>query len=130
MKYLLDTNIIIFFLKVRQGLVEKFDQIGFENLYISEITIAELKFGAEKSEYPDKNNSIINDLIDKFKQIPIYSALDIYAKEKARLSRKGKIIDDFDLLIGSTAIVNDMFLVTTNEKHFKKIKDIKIENLV
>ena len=130
MKYLLDTNIIIFFLKVRQGLVEKFDQIGFENLYISEITIAELKFGAEKSEYPDKNNSIINDLIDKFKQIPIYSALDIYAKEKARLSRKGKIIDDFDLLIGSTALVNDMVLVTNDEKHFKKIKDIKIENLV
>jgi len=40
MKYLLDTNICIYFLKGRFGLVETFDKLGFENLYISEITIA------------------------------------------------------------------------------------------
>lgn len=54
MKYLLDTNICIYFVKGRFNLVEKFEQIGFENLYISEITLAELKFGAEKSEFPQK----------------------------------------------------------------------------
>lgn len=47
MNYLLDTNICIYFLKGRFGLVEKMDKIGFDNLFISEITVAELKFGAE-----------------------------------------------------------------------------------
>ena len=128
MNYLLDTNICIYFLKGRYGLVEKIDKIGFENLFISEITIAELKFGAEKSKYPEKNKPVINNLIDKFKQLPIYGGLDIYAKEKARLTKEGNIIDDFDLLIGSTAIVNDMILVTNNEKHFERLNNIKVEN--
>ncbi|MBF9255214.1 type II toxin-antitoxin system VapC family toxin [Pontibacter sp. 172403-2] len=128
MNYLLDTNICIYFLKGRFGLVEKIEKIGFDNLFISEITIAELKFGAEKSVYPEKNRLIINELADKFKQLPIYSALDIYAKEKARLRKEGNVVDDFDLLIGATAIVNEMTLVTNNEKHFEHLQNIKIEN--
>ena len=110
------------------GLVSKIEETGFGNLFISEITVAELKFGVEKSDHPDKNRPVINKLIDKFKQLPIYSALDIYAKEKARLRKEGTIVDDLDLLIGATAIVNDMVLVTNNEKHFSRLQNIKIEN--
>ena len=128
MNYLLDTNICIYFLKGRYGLVSKIEETGFDNLFISEITVAELKFGAEKSAHPNKNRPVINKLIDKFKQLPIYSALDIYAKEKARLRKEGTIVDDLDLLIGATAIVNDMVLVTNNEKHFSRLQNIKIEN--
>ena len=128
MKYLLDTNICIYFLKGRFGLVETFDNIGFENLYISEITIAELKFGAAKSDRPENNKIIIDKLANKFKQIPIFSSLDIFASEKARLRKEGNIVDDFDLLIGSTAIYNEMTLVTNNEKHFIRLKNIQIEN--
>lgn len=128
MNYLLDTNICIYFLKGKFRLVDKIEKIGFDNLFISEITIAELKFGAEKSAYPEKNRSVINELADKFKQLPIYSALDIYAKEKARLRKEGNIVDDLDLLIGATAIVNEMTLVTNNEKHFERLQNIKIEN--
>lgn len=128
MKYLLDTNICIYFLKGKFGLVETFDKIGFENLYISEITIAELKFGAAKSDKPEKNKLVINKLANKFKQIPIFNSLDIFAVEKARLRNDGNIVDDFDLLIGSTAIVNEMILVTNNEKHFNRLRNIQIEN--
>jgi tRNA(fMet)-specific endonuclease VapC len=128
MDYLLDTNICIYFLKGRYGLVEKIERIGFENLFISEITVAELKYGVEKSANPDKNRPVINELIDKFKQLPIYGALDIYAKEKARLKKEGNIVDDLDLLIGATAIENNMILVTNNEKHFTRLQNIKVEN--
>ena len=128
MKYLLDTNICIYFLKGKFGLVETFDKIGFDNLYISEITIAELKFGAAKSDKPEKNKLVINLLANKFKQIPIFNSLDIFAVEKARLRNEGNIVDDFDLLIGSTAITNEMILVTNNEKHFNRLKNIQIEN--
>jgi len=128
MKYLLDTNICIYFLKGKFGLVETFDKIGFENLYISEITIAELKFGAAKSNKPEKNKLVINKLANKFKQIPIFNSLDIFAEEKAKLKNEGNIVDDFDLLIGSTAIANEMILVTNNEKHFNRLRNIQIEN--
>ncbi|WP_163382068.1 type II toxin-antitoxin system VapC family toxin [Cyclobacterium sp. SYSU L10401] len=128
MDYLLDTNICIYFLKGRYGLVDKIERLGFENFFISEITVAELKYGVEKSTNPDKNRPVINELIDSFKQLPIYGALDIYAKEKARLKNKGNIVDDLDLFIGATAIENNMVLVTNNEKHFDRLQNIKIEN--
>lgn len=128
MKYLLDTNICIYFLKGGFGLLEKFDKIGFENLYISEITIAELKFGAAKSNRPSKNKVVIDEIVNRFKQIPIYSSLDIFAEEKARLRKDGNIVDDFDLLIGATAIANEMVLITNNKKHFDRLRNIKIEN--
>lgn len=128
MDYLLDTNICIYFLKGRYRLVEKIEKIGFENLFISQITVAELKYGVEKSANPEKNRPVINELIDRFKQLPIYGALDIYAKEKARLKKEGNIVDDLDLLIGATAIENNMVLVTNNEKHFDRLQNIKIEN--
>lgn len=128
MNYLLDTNICIYFLKGRYGLIEKIGQIGFENLYISEISVAELKFGAEKSDFPDRNRIVVNNLIERFKILPIFSSLDIYAKEKAKLKKEGKIVDDLDLFIGATAISNDMVLVTNNERHFSRLTDIKIEN--
>lgn len=79
MKYLLDTNIGIYFLKGKYALKDKFDEIGFDNLYISEITVAELKYGAEKSNYPDKNRKVIQNLSSRFKQIPIFNSLDIFA---------------------------------------------------
>ncbi|GHB48039.1 type II toxin-antitoxin system VapC family toxin [Mongoliitalea lutea] len=128
MRYLLDTNICIYFLKGRFNLVEKFEQIGFENLYISEITLAELKFGAEKSEFPTKNREIINEFSNRIKLIPIFKAIDIFAKEKARLRKTGRVVDDFDLLIGSSAIVNNMVLITNNEKHFIDLEGIALEN--
>lgn len=128
MDYLLDTNICIYFLKGRYGLVEKIEGIGFENLFISEITVAELKYGVEKSTNPEKNRPVINELIDRFKQLPIYGALDVYAKEKARLKKAGNIVDDLDLLIGATAIQNNMVLVTNNENHFDRLQNIKVEN--
>jgi len=130
MDYLLDTNICIYFLKGRYGLVEKIQRIGIENFYISEITVAELKYGIEKSTTPDKNRLVVYELIDKLKKLPIFGALDVYAKEKARLKKGGNIVDDFDLLIGATAIFNNMILVTNNEKHFTRLQNIKVVNWV
>ena len=62
--------------------------------------------------------------------LPIYNTLGIYAKEKHRLRKAGMIIDDFDILIGSTAVGNNMVLVTDNEKHLKRLSKIKIENWI
>ena len=127
-QYLLDTNICIYYFKGLYELDKKFTEVGFKNISISEITLAELKFGAERSQQKVKNRRIIDQFAASTRIIPIYNALDIYAKEKARLKAKGRIVDDFDLLIGASAISNGLTLVTRNTKHFRNLASIKLEN--
>jgi tRNA(fMet)-specific endonuclease VapC len=129
MTYLLDTNICIYYFSGRHGLKEKIQEIGITNCAISEITIAELKYGAEKSEI-DKNRTIVETLVRGIKTLPILSSADVFAREKVRLRKAGLIIDDFDLLIGATAIANHLILVTNNVKHMSRLEGIKIENWV
>ncbi len=127
-KFLLDTNICIYFLKGLFELHNKIEQAGIENCFISEITVAELKFGAENSSNPTKNRETIDKFLSKFTILPIITSLDIYAKEKTRLRKKGKPLDDFDLLIGATAVSNNLTLVTKNISDFDRLDSIKIED--
>ncbi len=127
-KYLLDTNICVYLLNGKFNIDEKIDDAGFENCFISEITIAELKYGVEKSTHKEKNRKAIELFQQKFDILPIFPVLNVYAKEKARLKVKGKILDDFDLLIGATAIFNNFSLVTKNVSDFIRLDSIVIED--
>ena len=129
-RYLLDTNICVFFLRGKYGMDQKIRFVGFENCYISEISLAELKYGAECSENVSKNMKLLDDFMEEIFVVPIFSALDLFASEKARLRRAGTMIDNFDLLIGCSSIVNNMILVTDNVKHFNRIHSIQIENWI
>ncbi len=130
MKYLLDTNICIHFFKGKFELIDKLTKIGIENCAISEITLAELIFGAENSANPKKNHDLIEKLIAQITILPIFNSILLYGKQKARLRKKGKMISDFDLLIGCTAIENNLIMVTENINEFNRIQGIKIENWV
>jgi tRNA(fMet)-specific endonuclease VapC len=129
-KYLLDTNICIFYLRGRYRLNEKLKEIGLENCFISEITLAELKYGAECSDDVSKNRKLIDGFVQNITIVPIFNCLDIFAKEKALLKKAGNLVDDFDLLIGCSAISNRLIMVTENEKHFNRIRKIQIENWI
>ena len=107
---------------------KQIELVGAENCFISEITIAELKYGIENSKTSELMRPIVEAFIPKFAVLPIYDALDIYAKEKAKLRRQGILIDDFDILIGATAIFHRMVMVTNNVEHLQRLEDIKIEN--
>lgn len=73
-------------------------------------------------------------LIDKFlkkvRVLPIFNSIKIYAKEKVRLRKEGKMISDFDLLIGASALANELIMVTENIKEFDRISSINIENWI
>ena len=127
-KYLLDTNICAYFFNGQFSLIEKIREIRFENCVVSEITIAELKYGIAKSTKKKKNQHVLDTFQAKIEVLPIFPALDIYATEKARLKTKGKMLDDFDLLIGSTAIFNNLTLVTKNISDFNRLDGIVIED--
>jgi len=127
-QYLLDTNICIYYIKGLHDLKSKFQEVGPENCFISEITLAELKFGVAKSQAKEKNQKALENFLNGIQILPIFPALDVYAAEKARLQKSGKVIDDFDLLIGATAVSFDLTMVTNNTSHFSRLTDIKLED--
>ena len=132
-QYLLDTNICVFLLRGKYEVNKAIAAVGSDNCHISELTVMELKYGAEVVYQRDgiDQREGLNKLFSIVDVLPISSALEFAASEKARLRLNGTPIEDnFDLLIGSTAIVNDMVMVTENVKDFKNLNGIKLENWI
>ncbi len=130
MQYLLDTNICIYYFKGLFNLEEKIREIGFDEFAISEITLAELFYGVEKSQKRESSLKLIETFIEKIVVLPIFDSLKVYAIEKSRLKTKGTIISDLDLFSGATAIVNNLILVTRNISEFQRMHNINIENWI
>jgi len=128
MRYLLDSDICIAYFKGNFFVPEKIDSVGIGNCYISEISIYELTYGALNSAQIDKHKNEVVLLEELFTVVPALTAKDVYAAEKVRLRRDGSLIPDFDLLIGCSAVANDMVMVTNNVKHLERIDGITIEN--
>jgi tRNA(fMet)-specific endonuclease VapC len=129
MQYLLDTNTCVFFLRGKLNLDEIIRDKGIDNFYISEITVVELRFGAENSDNPSKSHKAVDAFLNGLSIIPIFGCIKRYAKEKVRLRKLGKPMnDEFDLLIGVTSVENKLTLVTDNTKHFENISGVKLEN--
>ena len=129
MRYLLDTNICVFFLRGKLNLNKLIKEKGRVNCYISEITVVELRYGAENSDNPAKSHKAVDTFINGLTIIPIFGSIKRYSKEKVRLKKIGKPMhDEFDLLIGVTAIENKLTLVTDNQKDFERLDGIKLEN--
>lgn len=128
--YLLDTNIIVFLLKEQYGVRDKIQKIGIDYCHISEITYAELLYGAECSSNPSQNTILVDKVLEGISMIPVSDSLKEFAKCKAHLRKIGRMVDDADILIGSTAIANNMIMVTENTKHFENLPCINLENWI
>ena len=126
--YLLDTSICVFFLRRNPQVAEHLLRVGLSNCRISEITVAELLYGAYCSNQPAKNLNLIKSFCNQFEVTSISGSLEDFASQKYRLRKKGVIIEDMDLLIGAAAIHNDFILVTDNVRHFERLEGLKIEN--
>jgi tRNA(fMet)-specific endonuclease VapC len=129
MQFLLDTSTCVFYLRGKLDLASFIRDKGLTNFFISEITVIELRFGAENSNNPEKAHKAVDDFINGLSIIPILGTVRRYAREKVRLRKMGKPMnDEFDLLIGVTAVENNLILVTDNVKDFELIDGIQIEN--
>jgi len=129
LKYLLDTNICIYLINGNAVLEAKVSEIGVSSLAISNAVLAELYFGACNSRKKEKN--LIQ--IEKFKKylniLPDSEKSAMFFGEiKSYLKSKGKIIEDFDILIASVALAHDCIIVTNNTNHFDRIIGLRIEN--
>ncbi len=127
MSFLIDTNILIYRLKNLGNVNANFLKYKAEPMYISVISYGELVYGAEKSQSVEKNLKTVKEIKTIFPLIDITAeVMDIFGKIKTYVQKIGKPVDDMDLLIASTALVNNQTLVTHNTKHFENIPNLKI----
>lgn len=127
--YLLDTDTIIYSLKGIDPVVEQFRLHADAPKALSVISYGELIYGAQKSMQVNNNLAKVNRLREIFPIIDVSPAImDCFGLIKAQLSKQGLTVDDFDLLIGATALTHGYTLVTNNEKHFSKIPDLDFVN--
>ena len=127
--YLLDTDTLIYFLKGTEVVVENFKACMDAPKAISVITYGELIYGCRKSERISENLAKVHRLAELYPIIDISRAvMDSFGEIKAVLSTAGTTVDDFDLLIGCTALALNYTVVTNNTKHYEKIPGLKSVN--
>lgn len=129
-QYLLDSNICAFLFRNKYGVSAKLLKVGTASCCVSDITVAELKYGACKSGRLEENMQLIDDLTAAIDVLPFTKATDVFAFTKNELRRKGLLVEDFDVAIASIAMFYGLTLVTDNTKHFQNINGLKIENWV
>ncbi len=126
-KYILDSDILIYFLKGRRDTVERVIALPKAHLYITIINYAELLYGVYNSTKITHNREKIVPFLENFKLLPFdKEASRIFARQKAKLKKEGKPIADMDLMIASIAIANDACLFTNNLKHFNRVEGLKL----
>jgi len=128
--YLLDTSICVFHFREHREVTQQLNKIGYSHCFISDVVLAELRYGAFKSDYVEDNLKLIDDFVKKVHVLPFADSIDVYAKEKVRLKNAGKLIEEFDLLIGCAAKAAGLTVVTHNVKHFSHIEGLDIEDWV
>jgi tRNA(fMet)-specific endonuclease VapC len=128
-QYILDTNICVFHLRGRLNLNQRLQGNWRDYCCVSEITVLELYYGAANSNNPEKHREAVALFLEGTVELSVSDCATIYAENKAYFRRIGKPLhDEFDLIIGSTAIANGMTLITDNTKHFEIFPEIKIAN--
>lgn len=124
--YILDTDTYIEISRGRECVQKKMASAGLSNCLISEISLAELYVGFYKRNNPLE--PLFAFLEKHITTIPISSAIKTYARLRAQLESIGMSLEDMDLFIAATALVNNYTLVSHNIKNFSRIPGLKLED--
>ncbi|BDW11400.1 ribonuclease VapC2 [Polynucleobacter sp. SHI8] len=131
LKYMLDTNIVIYVLKRRPIQVLDIFNQNTNRMAISSITLSELIYGAEKSQNISKNLDAIEDFISHIEVLSYdQKTSQTYGQIKAKLEKNGEIIGENDIHIAAHAISQGLILVTNNLYEFRRVPHLSLENWV
>lgn len=131
LKYLLDTNIVIYVIKRRPIKVLEIFNKNASRMAISTITLSELIYGAEKSSNVNKNLEAVEDFVSHLEVLPYEPIVSQqYGQIKATLEKRGEIIGENDIHIAAHAVSQGLILVTNNLKEFKRVPNLALENWV
>ncbi len=127
--YLIDTDIIIYNLKGHPVVQDNLRQHYNDSLCLSAISLMELYYGAYKSERVESNLAKVKTIETSLAIVRAgEEVVELFGMLKAQLEAKGQRVDDFDLVIASTALSHNLILVTNNTRHFQRIEGITLEN--
>jgi len=129
-RYMLDTNMCIYIAKRRSAQVKaRFDRLRPGQVVMSAITYGELSYGVRKSGQRAQAAAQLDELVH---EIPVEGldsrAAEAYGEIRAMLETQGRVIGNNDLWIGAHALALDLILATNNEREFKRIPGLLVEN--
>ena len=127
MKYLVDTDWIIHYLRGAEEIKQKLISIKAEGLAVSVISLAEVYEGVYQSPEPLANEKVLKDFLTGVSVLQVNEEIcKRFGEERAKLRKQGKLIGDFDLLIASTCLHYNLILLTGNIKHFERVENLNI----
>lgn len=129
MKFLLDTDTCIYALKQDRVVLGQLLSKSREDIVVSVITEAELRTGAAKSSSPIKTLRLIENFLQPLALVDFTSDDAVaYAQVRAKLERAGTPIGPLDTLIASQAVARKLTLVSNNEREFRRVSGLQVEN--
>ena len=112
-------------------IIHKFKQFDVGEIGVSTITVSELQYGVAKSKNYRLNEQRIEEFLSPLEILPYDEiAAGIYGDIRLQLEKSGEPISPLDLLIAAQALSRDLVLITNNEKEFKRVNNLKVENWV
>lgn len=123
--YILDTDTWIEYFRHRGGVDRHIAETPVEQIFASEVTIAELTYGALHSNAVERHLREPKEIEDTFTVLPLGDWVRDYAEIRQSLVSQGVIVGDFDILIGVTARRYGLTVVTHNTKHFSKMPGLQ-----
>ncbi len=131
LKYMLDTNIVIYTIKNRPQVVKRSFVAHYGQMCISTVTLMELINGAEKSAAPDRNLRDVEGFASRLDVLDYDSEAAAHSGElRAQLDKAGTPIGPYDQMIAGHARSRGLILVSNNEKEFARVPGLRIENWV
>lgn len=129
LKYMLDTNIVIYTIKNKPKIVREAFIKHHGQMCITTITLMELVYGAEKSANPERNLREVEGFAARLDVLPYDNSAAIHTGQiRAELAKDGKPIGPYDQMIAGHARSQGLMLVTNNEKEFERVPGLRIEN--
>jgi len=131
LKYMLDTNIVVYTIKNRPEQVRELFKAHQGQMGISSVTWGELVYGAERSSRPESNLADIEGMAARLEVLPFENkAADHFGQLRAELYKRGKPIGPYDMMIAGHARSLGLILVTNNIKEFERVPGLRLENWV
>ena len=131
LKYMLDTDIVIYTLKNRPARVREVFKRHSGQMAISAVTLGELIYGAERSSQAERNLKDIEGMTARLEVLPFDELAALhFGQVRAELAQAGTPIGPYDLMIAGHARASGLVLVSNNIDEFKRVPGLRIENWV
>jgi len=131
LKYMLDTNIVIYTIKNKPSAVKAAFETHYSQMCISSVTLMELIYGAEKSSHPERNLLDIDGLAARLEVLDYDQTAATHSGQlRAELAKAGTPIGPYDQMIAGHARSRGLILVTNNSREFERVPGLRLENWI